>query len=583
MQQPLSPPDPPPSPAASRLGHISFPVTAPPPSPAPSKHAKRASRAPAYSTSPSVLADLCPAIDQLDSSLNALRAMHSSLLDEARRAAAADTPPALSDFDRYRLSTVDREASEAGTVRGSDQVDGLAPLGGPSSDEARVRALRTHHRAASTSSRLSSVLSIWYDAEVMPEVDEPLDVAALAAVGLPGDESSSDSDEGEYEDVAAEHGALSPPAMPRTAVYERSNSISASSDSTASSPALSAGSSSSASSRSGATRHSFETARPEDSVERHEVGGNAAAPVTVDTPDVQWRTRLPVPMPKDEGSLISVLRKSVGKDMSQISMPVTFNEPISLLQRSAEDIEYANLLTLSVPFSFPSEPVSVRPADRRFPRPPAPSSPPSAAHSLDPAERLAHVAAFAVSSYAGSRYRSSRKPFNPMLGETFELVRDGVRFVAEKTSHHPPVIASHADGPGWAMWQTSAAKNKLAGMSLEITPVGATFVVLDRTGERFTWTKPSSYIRNLVAGTKYVETIGTMEVLNLANVRLAASRPSCASSADPLNAPHPALQDDSCRITFKEGGWGGGGRNVVSCVYASLLSRSRSALGSCNG
>lgn len=156
----------------------------------------------------------------------------------------------------------------------------------------------------------------------------------------------------------------------------------------------------------------------------------------------------------------------------------------------------------------------------------------SAAHAVDPAERLSHVAAFAVSSYASSRYRSSRKPFNPMLGETYELVRDGVRFVAEKTSHHPPVIASHADGPGWSMWQTSAAKNKLAGMSLEITPVGATFIELKSTGERFRYEKPSSYIRNLVAGTKYLETIGTMDVANLTTV----CAPSQSHKSHPLTA-----------------------------------------------
>lgn len=171
---------------------------------------------------------------------------------------------------------------------------------------------------------------------------------------------------------------------------------------------------------------------------------------------------------------------------------------------SAEDLEYSNLLTL-------------------------------AAHALDSTERLSHIAAFAVSSYAGARYRSSRKPFNPMLGETFELVRDSVRFIAEKTSHHPPIIASHADGPGWTMDQTSSAKNKLAGMSLEITPVGATYVTLDRTGERYTWTKPSSYIRNLVAGTKYVETIGTMEVTNLTTVRSPLCSPS--STQTDLDSP----------------------------------------------
>lgn len=36
-------------------------------------------------------------------------------------------------------------------------------------------------------------------------------------------------------------------------------------------------------------------------------------------------------------------------------------------------------------------------------------------------ERLLHIAAFAVSGYAATEGRTN-KPFNPLLGETFELV-----------------------------------------------------------------------------------------------------------------------------------------------------------------
>lgn len=50
-------------------------------------------------------------------------------------------------------------------------------------------------------------------------------------------------------------------------------------------------------------------------------------------PDVKWRTNLPAPTPDVEASLWGVLKKSMGKDLSTLSMPVTFNEPLSLLQR----------------------------------------------------------------------------------------------------------------------------------------------------------------------------------------------------------------------------------------------------------
>ncbi|KAK5275269.1 Oxysterol-binding protein 3, partial [Exophiala xenobiotica] len=43
-------------------------------------------------------------------------------------------------------------------------------------------------------------------------------------------------------------------------------------------------------------------------------------------------------------SLIGFLRKNVGKDLSTISMPVSANEPLSLLQRAAEQLEYSPLL-----------------------------------------------------------------------------------------------------------------------------------------------------------------------------------------------------------------------------------------------
>ena len=51
----------------------------------------------------------------------------------------------------------------------------------------------------------------------------------------------------------------------------------------------------------------------------------------------------------------------------------------------------------------------------------------------DPAERIALIAAFAVSGYSSSFFRT-HKPFNPLLGETFECVREdkGFRFLAEQ-------------------------------------------------------------------------------------------------------------------------------------------------------
>lgn len=104
------------------------------------------------------------------------------------------------------------------------------------------------------------------------------------------------------------------------------------------------------------------------------------------------RSRLPSPVCGDDISLFSLLRKNVGKDLSTIAMPISLNEPLNLLQRLAEELEYSELL------------------DR-------------ANSAQDSIERLLLVTTFAISGYASTQYRASRKPFNPLHGETYECVR----------------------------------------------------------------------------------------------------------------------------------------------------------------
>lgn len=123
-----------------------------------------------------------------------------------------------------------------------------------------------------------------------------------------------------------------------------------------------------------------------------------------------------------------VLKSMIGKDMSKMTLPVTFNEPTSLLYRVVEDMEYTDLLN-------------------------------SAAERSDSTERMVYVAAFAASEYASTIGRVA-KPFNPLLGETYEYVRPdkGYRFFIEQVSHHPPVGAAFAESAKWDYYVSSAAK-----------------------------------------------------------------------------------------------------------------------------
>jgi len=194
------------------------------------------------------------------------------------------------------------------------------------------------------------------------------------------------------------------------------------------------------------------------------------------------RRTLPVPKTETEGvNLWNLLRKNIGKDLSKISMPVTLNEPLSTLQRLCEELEYTELLEKAV-------------------------------HGETPLERMQWVVAFSISSYGSSNARASHKPFNPLLGETFECVRDdkGFKFVSEQVSHHPPVSAAHASGSGWEWAQCLRIRSKFWGKSMEFQPEGKVCLTLHRDGEveTYNWNKVTSCIHNLLGAERWVDLYG---------------------------------------------------------------------------
>ncbi|OJD32695.1 oxysterol binding protein [Diplodia corticola] len=207
---------------------------------------------------------------------------------------------------------------------------------------------------------------------------------------------------------------------------------------------------------------------------------------------VQRRTTVAAPKVAPP-SLIAFLRKNVGKDLSTIAMPVSANEPTSLLQRVAEQMEYSELIDAAV--NAPAEDGS----------------------------RILYIMAFAISSFSNARVkeRAIRKPFNPMLGETFELVREdkGFRFLAEKVSHRPVRMACQAEAKEWTFLQSPMPVQKFWGKSAELNTDGRARVFLhnpnpNNQGEHYSWTVATSFLRNIIAGEKYVEPVGTMTVVN---------------------------------------------------------------------
>ncbi|XP_012942512.2 oxysterol-binding protein 1, partial [Aplysia californica] len=196
------------------------------------------------------------------------------------------------------------------------------------------------------------------------------------------------------------------------------------------------------------------------------------------------RKRIP-DKPNISLNLWSFMKNAIGKELSKIAMPVNFNEPLSMLQRIMEEFEYSEILD-------------------------------QAARCSDSCEQMAWVAAFTVSAYATTLFRAS-KPFNPMLGETFEFDRMddlGWKGISEQVSHHPPMLAMHVDGREWSTWQEFTMTTKFRGRYLQIVPMGIAHLVFHKSGNHYTWRKVTTTVNNIIVGKLWVDNHGEMDITN---------------------------------------------------------------------
>lgn len=191
-------------------------------------------------------------------------------------------------------------------------------------------------------------------------------------------------------------------------------------------------------------------------------------------------------------SLWGVLKNLIGKDMTRMTLPVSFNECTNLLMRSAEDMEYTDLLDTAASFVN------------------------------DPGARMVYIAAYAASSYSSTIDRIA-KPFNPLLGETFEYCRPdkGYRMFSEQVSHHPPVGALMAESAKWDFYGASNVKSKFNGRSFEINPTGLWYITLrpnkgDASVEEevYSFRKVTSSVVGIITGSPTVDNHGYMEITN---------------------------------------------------------------------
>ena len=175
--------------------------------------------------------------------------------------------------------------------------------------------------------------------------------------------------------------------------------------------------------------------------------------------DYEKRVQLPILRdPNDRPSIWKILKSAVGKDLGKFSVPVYMNEPLSMIQKVVEIMEYEDLLV-------------------------------QANKAADSKKRLMLIVAFGAAQYACSARRTS-KPFNPILGETYEYVCSKFKYIGEQVSHHPPISAAHATSEDYDFSMQTHTKMGLSVGYMKAVPIGQQHIYLKSTGEHFAIDRP---------------------------------------------------------------------------------------------
>jgi hypothetical protein len=187
---------------------------------------------------------------------------------------------------------------------------------------------------------------------------------------------------------------------------------------------------------------------------------------------------------EDRDSYWKNMQKYIGSDItSMVTLPVLIFEPMTMLQKMAELMEYSYLLDL-------------------------------ADECEDPYMQMVYAASWFISVYYA--LQRTWKPFNPILGETYEMINHGgITFIAEQVSHHPPMSAAHAENEHFIYDITSKVKTKFLGNSVDIYPVGRTRLTLKKAGVTLDLVPPPSKVNNLIFGRTWVDSPGEMVLTNL--------------------------------------------------------------------
>ncbi|KAM9372818.1 oxysterol-binding protein-related protein 5 [Phaethornis superciliosus] len=193
---------------------------------------------------------------------------------------------------------------------------------------------------------------------------------------------------------------------------------------------------------------------------------------------------------EENKSLMWILLKQLrpGMDLSRVVLPTFILEPRSFLNKLSDYYYHADLLSQAV-------------------------------LEDDPYSRMKQVVRWYLSGFY-KKPKGIKKPYNPILGETFRCcwfhpqTNSHTFYIAEQVSHHPPVSAFHVSNrkDGFCITGSILARSKFYGNSLSALLDGKAKLMFLNRGEDYIITMPYAHCKGLLYGTMTMELGGKVTI-----------------------------------------------------------------------
>lgn len=174
-------------------------------------------------------------------------------------------------------------------------------------------------------------------------------------------------------------------------------------------------------------------------------------------------------------------------DLSKVVLPTFILEPRSFLDKLSDSFYHADILSQAV-------------------------------QQDDPFNRMKLVVQWYLSGFY-KKPKGLKKPFNPILGETFRCYwehHNGSRtyYIAEQVSHHPPISALYISNrqDGFSLSYSILAKSKFYGNSTSAILEGLAQLTLLPRGENYTLSSPYAHCKGILMGTLSMELGGKVTI-----------------------------------------------------------------------